>query len=405
MAVPAWVWVNAAFFAGAGLYLWWRLVAQTTTRGTAVRRLGTAFLALVAVAAPLALLSQFLLPIGFQRVVGWPAWIGYAFVIFTGCVALLVEPVRFAGWWQRRRQRRRVAANAEDGGSIVAGPAPPLTQPPAVTLSRRGALERGLAVGILAAGATLTGIGMVGALSRPRIRRQTIAIRSLPDEAVGTRIALISDLHVGSLTRRADCQRMVDLVNEQHPDIVCLAGDFSDGSAAALGADLMPLADLRSTAGTFFVTGNHEFYFDVDSWLAYFPSIGVRVLANEGVQLRGLLLAGTHDIQGEEQGRGPDVGRAVRDRIQGQPVILMSHNPAVLDDAIDHGVDLLIAGHTHGGQFYPGVWIVGALNPTLSGYYAFGDTQVFVTNGCRFWGPVARLGAPADITVLDLVRA
>ena len=267
------------------------------------------------------------------------------------------------------------------------------------------ALEGGLAVGILAVGATLTGIGMVGALSAPRIRRQTIAVAALPDESIGTRIVLISDLHVGSLTKRDDCQRIVDLVNAQQPDIVCLAGDFSDGDAASLGADLTPLAGLRSTAGTFFVTGNHEFYFDVDSWLEFFPTIGVRVLANESVQVRGLLLAGTHDIQGENQGRGPDVERALRGRGAGQPAILMSHNPAVLDDAVDHGVDLLLAGHTHGGQFYPGVWIVGATTRTLSGYYRFGDTQVFVTNGCRFWGPVARLGAPADITVLDLVRA
>lgn len=423
-SVPVWVWSNALMYVAAGGYLWWRLVAQTTEPGTTVRRVGTAIAIVIAVAAPMALLSQFMMPMGFQRVVGWPTWISYGFVIFAGCTALLLEPFRIARWWQRRRRRRRAEAKVPADGShpdpvddqdriptngdgvhpgIGAGGSSPAGAPS--TVSRRFVVERILGVGILAAGTTLTGVGIAGALGEPRVRRQTIAVRALPDEAVGTRIALISDLHVGSLTKRDDCQRIVNLVNAQDADIVCLAGDFSDGTAADLGSDLAPLADLRSTAGTFFVTGNHEFYFDVDSWLQFFPTIGVRVLANESVQVRGVLLAGTHDIQGEPQGRGPDVGRALRDRAAGQPAILLTHDPAILDDAIANDVDLLLAGHTHGGQFYPGVWIVGATTRTLSGHYTFGNTQVFVTNGCRFWGPVARLGAPMDITVLELVRA
>ncbi len=392
-SVPVWVWFNSATFAAAGVYLWWRLVAQTTVKGTALRRLGTVLAVLVAAATPVALLSQFLMPMGFQRVVGWPAWTGYAFLICAGFVAVLVEPVRLVSWLRRRRAAGDSGTGAAPDGDMAG------------QVSRRTLARRLLAGGILVVGTSLTGLGVVGALGRPRVRRQTIAIRSLPDEAVGTRIALISDLHVGSLTTAADTRRIVDLVNAQQPDIICLAGDFSDGDAATLGVDLLPLADLRSTAGTFFVTGNHEFYFDVDSWLQFFPSIGVQVLANESTQIRGVLLAGTHDIQGADQGRGPDVTAALRGRAAGQPVLLLSHNPAVLDDAIAADVDLLLAGHTHGGQFIPGVWIVGLTTPTLSGHYTFGGTQVFVTNGCRFWGPVARSGAPMDITVLDLVRA
>ena len=415
MAVPVWVWFNSAMFAGGAWFLWWRVVAQTTERGTTVRRLGTAFFALVGVAAVLALIGQYAMPMAFQRFVGWPAWTAYAFVIFAGCTALLLEPVRIGAWFVRRRRRRVFAVAPAGEIDPTAATAEPVDAEPAdpdpagpsgdAAVPRRLALQRVAAFGILGTGAALTGISLAGALGTPRVRRQQIAIRSLPDEAVGTRIALISDLHVGPLTTRADCQRVVDLVNAQNPDIVCLAGDFSDGDAATLAADLTPLAGLRSTAGTFFVTGNHEFYFDVDSWLAYFPTIGVRVLANESVQLRGLLLAGTHDIQGESQGRGPDVALALQGRADGQPALLLSHNPAVLDDAIANDVDLVLAGHTHGGQFYPGVWIVGATTRTLSGHYTFGGTQVFVTNGCRFWGPPARLGAPMDITVLDLVRA
>ena len=423
-SVPWWVWMSSAFLVGAGVYLWWRLVAQTFDRGTTARWIGSGVLGLVTAAAPVALFSQFLMPIGFQRVVGWPAWVGYAFVIFAGCTAVLVEPFRVVLWWQRRRRNpaapqplprpdSRVDDRAQTSGTAVVDVNRSRTNPPTGTVSepatagvsRRVMVQRIMAGGIIAVGSTLTGIGIAGALGQPRVRRQTIAIRALPDEAVGTRIALISDLHVGSLTKLDDCRRIVGLVNAQRPEIVCLAGDFSDGGAADLGADLAPLADLRSTAGTFFVTGNHEFYFDVESWLQFFPTIGVRVLANESVQIRGMLLAGTHDPQGELEGQGPDIDRALQGRVSGQPVILLSHNPAILDDAISRDVDLMLSGHTHGGQFYPSVWIAEATTRTLSGHYTFGETQVFVTNGCRFWGPVARLGAPTDITVLELVRA
>ena len=419
MSVPVWVWFNSAMFAAGGVYLWWRLVAQTTDKGTTGRLIGTVIAAVIVVAAPAALLSQYMAPMGLQRVIGWPAWTAYAFIIFTGCTALLLEPVRVVRWWLRRRRTKQqqqtelvpavhgvdtagTAGVLRSGSGNEAGP---LGMSEPAGIPRRKVFERAMAGGILVVGTALTGVGIAGAVGEPRVRRQTIAIRSLPDEAVGTRIALISDLHVGPLTKADDCRRIVNLVNAQSPDIVCLAGDFSDGSAVDLGADLAPLADLRSTAGTFFVTGNHEFYFDVDSWLEFFPSIGIRVLANENVQVRGLMLAGTYDIQGASQGRGPDVAKALQGRTDGQPAILLSHNPAVLDDAITQDVDLLLAGHTHGGQFIPGVWIVGLTTRTLSGYYAFGDTQVYVTNGCRFWGPPARLGAPMDIVVLELVRA
>jgi predicted MPP superfamily phosphohydrolase len=200
------------------------------------------------------------------------------------------------------------------------------------------------------------------------------------------------------------CRGVVELVNSQQPDIVLLVGDLTDGTAAELGADLRPLADLRSPEGTYFVTGNHEFYFDPDGWLALIPQLGIRVLANEGVNVRGLLLAGVHDIYGKPTGRGPDMDAALQTRVDGQPVLMMSHSPNLVYDAADRGVDLMVSGHTHGGQFYPAKWLVQATSAALSGLYRFGQTQVFVTNGAGFWGPISRLGVPPDITIIELVQ-
>ena len=94
---------------------------------------------------------------------------------------------------------------------------------------------------------------------------------------------------------------------------------------------------------------------------------------------------------------------ALATRGAGQPVIMMSHSPNLVDDAIARDVDLMVSGHTHGGQFYPSAWIIAATSRALSGLYSFGATQVFVTNGAGFWGPIARLGAPPDITMIELI--
>jgi predicted MPP superfamily phosphohydrolase len=83
---------------------------------------------------------------------------------------------------------------------------------------------------------------------------------------------------------------------------------------------------------------------------------------------------------------------------------MMSHSPNLVYDAVDRHVDLMVSGHTHGGQFYPAALIIAATTPVLSGLKAFGATQAFVTNGAGFWGPIARLGAPPDITIATLLQ-
>lgn len=295
------------------------------------------------------------------------------------------------------RDRAVVRAPAA-GHAAVPNPAGTLS-----TLDRRLFLQRAMAAGIGGAAVLATGLAARSAVGGPAVRTATIALPGLPAEAVGMRIALVSDLHLGSVLGRDFCRSVVDLVNDQQPDAVLLIGDLTDGDVAELGEDLRPLADLRSPEGTFFVTGNHEFYFDPDGWLEFIPRLGIRVLANEGVSLRGVFLAGVHDIAGRPSGRGPDLAAALSARRPGQPVIMMSHSPNLVDEAITRKVDLMVSGHTHGGQFYPLAWVVAATSPALSGLYTFGTTQVFVTNGAGFWGPIARLGAPPDITMVELV--
>ena len=414
-SVPGWVWPNAAMLTAAGVYLWWRLVLGTTRPGSVARWVGTALAAVVALLGPAALIAQYALPISAQRILAWPGWLSYAAVIFLVTATVLTEPIRIWWWWKRRRlvtADQSPAVTADQSSAVAVDQAPTIGQrgrpgrPPRQALpspDRRLFLQRALAIGIGGTAALATGIAARSAVGGPAVRIVTIAIPGLPEAAVGMRIALVSDLHLGSVLGRDFCRSVVDLVNAQSPDVVLLVGDLTDGPVTELGDDLRPLADLRSAEGTFFVTGNHEFYFDPDGWLAFIPQLGIRVLANEGVPVRGLLLAGVHDIAGRPSGRGPDMDAALATRSAGQPVIMMSHSPNLVDDAIARDVELMVSGHTHGGQFYPAAWIIAATSRALSGLYSFGPTQVFVTNGAGFWGPIARLGAPPDITIIELI--
>ena len=134
-----------------------------------------------------------------------------------------------------------------------------------------------------------------------------------------------------------------------------LAGDLTDGQADELLDAVQPLAELRAPDGVFFVTGNHEFYFDPDGWLAASADAGHRACwRTRACRCAECWLAGVHDIPGARSGLGPDMDAALAGRADGQPVIMISHSPSLVNDAADRGVDLMVAGHTHGGQFIPG---------------------------------------------------
>ncbi|EFL25365.1 metallophosphoesterase, partial [Streptomyces himastatinicus ATCC 53653] len=130
--------------------------------------------------------------------------------------------------------------------------------------------------------------------------------------------------------------------------------------------------------------------------------LGVRPLENERVELPWFDLAGVNDVAGEDEGQGPDFGRALGDRDRARASVLLAHQPVVIDDAVERGVDLQLSGHTHGGQLWPGKYVAALANPTVAGLERYGDTQLYVTRGAGAWGPPVRVGAPPDVTVVEL---
>jgi predicted MPP superfamily phosphohydrolase len=269
-------------------------------------------------------------------------------------------------------------------------------------IERRLVLARGTAITAGLAAAAITGYGMKTALGRPQLNRVQIPIAKLPRSLDGTRLAVVSDIHLGPLTGTHHTGRIVDMINSVDADIVCVVGDLVDGTVAELGRFAEPLRDLRSRQGAYFVTGNHEYYSGFQPWVDEVARLGVRPLRNERLELGGLDLAGVNDLNGTQYGDPPDFGQALGDRDPTRPVVLMAHQPKAAVSAAPYGVDLQVSGHTHGGQMAPFNLVVRLEQPIVSGFGRVAGVPVYVTNGAGFWGPPMRVGAPPQVTVIDL---
>jgi uncharacterized protein len=271
---------------------------------------------------------------------------------------------------------------------------------------RRVALARILAGAAGLIGAVESVAGVASVLSRVAVKQVRVPLGKLPKELSGYTIVQLTDIHVGPTIGRDFIEQIVRTTNALSPDLVAITGDLVDGSVASLGALVEPLRELRAKDGVFFVTGNHEYYSGVDEWLAHLRTLGIRVLRNERLALHeGLDLAGVDDTsaRGFGHGHGQDIARAMQDRDPSRALVLMAHQPKAVVEACKHGVDLQLSGHTHGGQIWPWGYAVRLDQPHVAGLHDHEGTAIYVSRGTGYWGPPLRVGAPAEITRIELV--
>ncbi|MER0482206.1 metallophosphoesterase [Streptomyces sp. Edi2] len=491
-------------FFGVHRYLWCRLVRDTTTPHSRLRRAGTA----AAFALPLTALAALLAgragaPFPLQQALAWPGFLWLALVLYLTLALLVGEAVRAAGLWVLRDDEpgggtgsgmgtvpgagtpSRVGGSSgvgtqsdagtssgtgtppaggtpSDAGTLptagtpgaagtppTAGPPPDSTPTPAPTPTpsadpphppssspssspspppspssaptllpprthallplavppRRLFLARAVAAGATLAATAAVGYGTVTTLRGPAVKRVTIPLTKLPRAAHGFRIAVVSDIHLGPILGRAHTQRVVETINRTDPDLVAIVGDLVDGSVADLAPAAEPLRGLRSRYGSYFVTGNHEYYSGATQWVDHVCELGVHPLENARTELPGFDLAGVNDLAGQTEHAGPDYDLALSGRDPSRAVVLMAHQPATIHDTVRFGVDLQLSGHTHGGQMWPFTYVAATTNPTVAGLERYGDTQLYVTRGAGAWGPPVRVGAPPDVTVVELASA
>lgn len=377
--------VFSSVFLAVHAYVWWRVVqsARLPRRWHAGL---TAALVVLWLSIPGMFFLRDALPRAAASPLAWVVytWMGLLFYLFV--FSLATDLARIL-WWTLRRVSRRRDDNAES--------------------TRRA---RRVFAGSVAAAALLVTAGGVLHATRFVVREIPITLRGLPAGADGYVIAHLTDIHIGPTIGRGYVERVVDATNALEPDLVVITGDLVDGSVEALREHAAPLARLRARDGTWFVTGNHEYYAGPDPWIAHLETLGIRTLRNERVNIRDLFdLAGIDDAKarGMAPGHGPDLAKALEGRASSRPLVLLAHQPKAILEAMAAGVDLQLSGHSHGGQILPFNWLVRLEQPYVNGLYRHGGPdgiQVYVNPGTGYWGPPMRVGTTSEIAKIRLVR-
>ncbi|MFF3671111.1 metallophosphoesterase [Microtetraspora malaysiensis] len=414
-------------------YLWWRLVRPATRPGSVPRRVLTWGLVLLVFLLPLRTIGGQVFGMSFERVIAWPGymWLAIMFYLVVFTVALEI-PRAIALWLARRSEKSpgpvesREPVDSGDpvlGSPLAPGPstgsgtsgasaistAPPISAGPETSRVDRRVFIARTAATVAGVGALATvGYGMRTAMGDPVIERIPVRLPKLDPRMSGLRIAVVSDIHIGPLTGKGHTERIVRMVNGLQADMVTIVGDLVDGTVAELGQLAAPLRHLESRYGAYFVTGNHEYYTSQgpQEWIEELNSLGVRSLRNERVEIAHagavLDLAGVNDLYGTPSGDGPDLEKALGGRDAARPVVLLAHQPVQVRQAAGYGVDLQLSGHTHGGQMAPFNLAVPLQQPVVAGLDTVDGTQIYVTRGAGYWGPPVRVGAPPEITLIEL---
>lgn len=261
----------------------------------------------------------------------------------------------------------------------------------------------------LAAGAT-AGVALYGLIDARRIRVERVRLTSpkVGRRARPFRVALISDVHLGVLVGPRRLARMVERVRTLDADVLLSAGDLVDGQADRVSL-LVPLLDaLRPRQGKFAVTGNHDYYVGIEHALDFHARAGFRVLSGTAVDIgEDIRIAGVDDPTGRRMGASSNVDERVPlgDGAPDRFTILLKHQP-VLDARADGLFDLQLSGHVHQGQIFPFGWLVRLAYPVRTGLTRLASGGwLYVSRGTGTWGPPMRVGAPPEITLIEINAA
>jgi len=403
--------------------------------------------AVVAALASVPLLAFFGRRIGLAEVDALQ-WIGFVLMGVSSLLisfTLAVEIPRLlteSALWLKRRLRREQPApricEAESGGGVSAHRRNPYRSRPEGSQEGRGApriceAESGGGVsahrrnpyrsqrrqffadvvnfGIVGAATGLSAAGFAAARRVPLVVEVRVPVANLHPDLEGLRIVQLTDVHIGPTIRGTWLDQVIDVVNTLDADLVALTGDFVDGQVAELAPEMTALGRIQATYGSFFVTGNHEYYWDGPAWCAAIEALGPTVLINQHRCLeRGaarLLVAGVSDSTagGRAPGHQSDPAKAKAGAPEHDFSVLLAHQPRSVFAAARAGFDLQLSGHTHAGQYFPMSLLIYLFQPYVSGLNRHENTQIYVSRGTGYWGPPNRAGSPSEITLLTLERA
>jgi predicted MPP superfamily phosphohydrolase len=291
---------------------------------------------------------------------------------------------------------------------------------PSLPLGRREVIRRTGLVASLAIGGSASTYGIARGRHDYVLEEEPIPLARLPRSLDGYTIAQISDVHVGSFVGDWELAQAEALIRRARPDLIVMTGDLVDHDPRyipRLGAFARRLVELGVRDGVVAIAGNHDYYAGVDAVLDTMREAGVRVLRNEGLVIAdgsrasaaprpgGFSLLGIDDVWAQRYGYrgGADLERTLSFARPGLAKVMLCHNPELFPEAAEH-VDLMLSGHTHGGQVSflvrPADWFLR--HGYVMGHYHRGASQIYVNRGFGTAGPPARIATPPEISRIVL---
>ena len=267
----------------------------------------------------------------------------------------------------------------------------------------------GVRYGLATVAAVAAAIGVQQAIRIPPLKDIEVGIRGLPPQFDGYTILQLTDLHISRLFPASWARAIVERSNALNVDMIAITGDLIDGTLDARRTDIAPLRGLTATDGVYVISGNHEYIFGYDMWMAHFATLGLLSLENKHIVLDRdggkLVVAGLTDRASRNRGHAVrDLGAVLEGAPKAAPVILLDHQPSDARHAATLGVALQLSGHTHGGLIVGIDRLAARANAGfVSGRYDVDGMTLYVNNGTALWpGFALRLGRPSELTRITL---
>lgn len=253
-------------------------------------------------------------------------------------------------------------------------------------------------------------LGSLVILSGPRRKKVRLRFKDLAPDLEGLRILHITDLHISRSLPTKFILKLIEVCKKDPADLVVFTGDILDDDPKRFANDVKLLNQIPQRLGSFYVPGNHEYYWEGTHTLQAFRDLGFHVLTNECHSLKigssELQICGIPDPAARMFSlEAPDfkkLGSALKPHAF---KVLLSHQPSLADQAAPLGIELQLSGHTHGGQFFPWNLLIGLFQKYGKGRYQIENLQLYVNQGTGYWGPRLRLGTYCEVAEIVLQKA